>query len=356
MNYYEELGVTAQASPEEIHQAYRVMARLLHPDNHSDPRVKSASERQMVRLNEILATLTVPEKRRKYDEGLRQQKLIVLLPPAAPQLPARSSGSHWPWALACAILVLAGFWYVRSNEWSEPVALKAPPPAIVPTVEPARAAPMNTTVLPGERPLLRENRRTRLSAIPPGLRPQEHREASAVPNPPVPPPQPAEPAGVLPASTLDGAPASAPLVDRESAVHSQPVAQMRGVPSLSGHWFYARRALDPRSAGLYPPEFIEFFLAEDHGILSGTYRARYQIPDKAVSHEVQFRISGGPVEGKGLENAATAAWASEDGAKGQIKIVLRDANLMEVTWWTSQFGRHTSLASGTAVLVRQQSR
>jgi hypothetical protein len=39
-----------------------------------------------------------------------------------------------------------------------------------------------------------------------------------------------------------------------------------------------------------------------------------------------------------------------------MKIVLRDANSMDVTWWTTAFGRQTALTSGTAVLVRQQTR
>jgi hypothetical protein len=36
---------------------------------------------------------------------------------------------------------------------------------------------------------------------------------------------------------------------------------------------------------MYPPEFIEFFLSEDQGVLSGEYWARYRIPDKPVSPE-----------------------------------------------------------------------
>ena len=54
MNRYEELAVAQDVSLEEIHQAYQALARLLHPDNQSDPKLKSAAERQMIRLNEIL--------------------------------------------------------------------------------------------------------------------------------------------------------------------------------------------------------------------------------------------------------------------------------------------------------------
>lgn len=82
MNRYEELAVAQDVSLEEIHQAYQALARLLHPDNQSDPKLKSAAERQMIRLNEILATLADPGKRRKYDESLCT-KLVV--PEAAPR-------------------------------------------------------------------------------------------------------------------------------------------------------------------------------------------------------------------------------------------------------------------------------
>jgi len=70
MTYYEEFGVAPDATNEEIRQAYRALARLIHPDVHSDERLRTAAERQMRRINAIFDTLISPEKRRSYDESL----------------------------------------------------------------------------------------------------------------------------------------------------------------------------------------------------------------------------------------------------------------------------------------------
>ena len=55
MNYYEELGVSCDCSTEELHRAYKTLARLMHPDGQVDEKLRAMAERQMTRLNEILA-------------------------------------------------------------------------------------------------------------------------------------------------------------------------------------------------------------------------------------------------------------------------------------------------------------
>lgn len=62
-NYYEILGVPADATLETIARAYRERARECHPD-------RGGSHEAMVRLNEAWAILSDPEQRRLYDRVL----------------------------------------------------------------------------------------------------------------------------------------------------------------------------------------------------------------------------------------------------------------------------------------------
>lgn len=63
-DYYDVLGVSPDASPEEIKRAFRKLAREHHPDaTGGDPR----SERRYKEISEAYAVLSDPSKRREYD-------------------------------------------------------------------------------------------------------------------------------------------------------------------------------------------------------------------------------------------------------------------------------------------------
>lgn len=62
-NYYGILGVNKSASDEEVHKAYRRLAKQFHPDINSDP---TSTEHQK-EINEAYAGLKDPRKRAVYD-------------------------------------------------------------------------------------------------------------------------------------------------------------------------------------------------------------------------------------------------------------------------------------------------
>jgi curved DNA-binding protein len=64
-DYYQTLGVTRTATPEEIKQAFRKLARVHHPDVAKN---KVAGEKKFKEINEAYEVLGDPEKRRRYDE------------------------------------------------------------------------------------------------------------------------------------------------------------------------------------------------------------------------------------------------------------------------------------------------
>ena len=74
ITYYEELGVENTASADEIRDAFRALARLLHPDQQTDPQLKEIAERQMRKLNRIYGVLSDVSRRTAYDDSLRASR------------------------------------------------------------------------------------------------------------------------------------------------------------------------------------------------------------------------------------------------------------------------------------------
>lgn len=64
-DYYAVLGVSREASAEEIKKAFRKLARKHHPDVATD---KKNAEAKFKEINEAYEVLSDPEKRKKYDQ------------------------------------------------------------------------------------------------------------------------------------------------------------------------------------------------------------------------------------------------------------------------------------------------
>src|SRR5579875_1610287 len=73
MTLYELLGVPADASREEVHQAYLAKAKEAHPDRvaGAPEEVRAAALRKMTLLNEAWRVLGDAAERARYDASLR---------------------------------------------------------------------------------------------------------------------------------------------------------------------------------------------------------------------------------------------------------------------------------------------
>ncbi|XP_011310505.1 dnaJ homolog subfamily C member 11 isoform X1 [Fopius arisanus] len=66
-DYYAFLNVSRNATPDEIHQAFRRQSRLYHPDKHIDPALKKKAEVLFSRTNKAYEVLKDPHQRAIYD-------------------------------------------------------------------------------------------------------------------------------------------------------------------------------------------------------------------------------------------------------------------------------------------------
>src|SRR5256714_9060768 len=92
-DYYETLGVSKNATDDEIKSAFRKLARKHHPDVAKD---KKAAEEKFKQINEAYEVLSDPEKRQKYNQlGANWNQPGGFQPP--PQWGQQPGGGSYQW-------------------------------------------------------------------------------------------------------------------------------------------------------------------------------------------------------------------------------------------------------------------
>ena len=67
IDYYEVLGLEADASDEEIKKAYRSLAKAFHPDTSTHPKAKE----RFLAISAAYDVLSDPDSKRDYDSRLK---------------------------------------------------------------------------------------------------------------------------------------------------------------------------------------------------------------------------------------------------------------------------------------------
>jgi curved DNA-binding protein CbpA len=371
MTYYEELGLPLSASEEQIRQAYKSLARLLHPDQQGEESLRRLAEAQMKRLNAIYAVLSDPVQRRFYDLSLEPGAGAPLVPTMPAPLVSgwrkllRATHSDVRFAawLVGATLLAGGLYWIFTGDARSRVPAAAPawaPQAAAPAAEAAaEPLPESRDALLKELDHLRrrvqaleaERDDTRAHAAGPRARglPAAGPASLAVPAPGgqtgAPLPEPPAISGQTPPTQA----ATAPQLAGPGMPPAPQAARPRlGISSFAGTWFYTPPRVAPSSKVLYPPEYIEAAIVEEAGVLRGRYYGRYRVSDRAISPEVIFQFEGRP-----QPEVAVLEWHGGGGAHGEIRLKLLSENAMEVNWSAAELGSPPGLAAGTAVLVRR---
>jgi len=137
MTLYEELGVPPDASPEAIREAYRNVARLLHPDSQTNPALKNAAETQMKRLNLLHDILADAERRQRYDQEMGGAIVVRTEPPFEVPMPAITAiNGNLVWLIVTTVCTVFVVWFATR----EPAT-----PAVYPQPVPVASAPAVAT-------------------------------------------------------------------------------------------------------------------------------------------------------------------------------------------------------------------
>ena len=349
ITYYEELGVESTASPDEIRDAFRALARLLHPDQQTDPQLRETAERQMRKLNRIHAVLSDSGRRSAYDASLAAPRNapIIVFSGSDGNLKKLLTRAGTAFAILFATFLL--IWFMATSTNPE-VRGQDPRTSAVPR------SGENTYADAGDqisrlRDQLRSAETERDSALEQlgrlgadqGLKQTDKAE-------------PVKARGARTGSFSE-LPVETALNEVPPPAGAAPLASAAITPDVpvkpaqfEGSWVYSKApaSASPGGNSQYPPEFIEVTLTAEKGALHGQYRSRYQVLDHAISPDVNFDFSGVPVG-----SALSCAWRGPGGARGRLTLKLLPASAVEIAWNATELGTQQWLVNGTATLTKK---
>jgi curved DNA-binding protein CbpA len=375
VTFYEELGVPPDAPLETIRDAYRNVARLLHPDVQTDPVLKESAEAQMKRINHLYGILSDPERRRRYDHELakpveRPVPIFIQTPPPADRF-ERSNGGALVWLAATAVCATFIIWLAMRESSSSPAVYPLPSSASQPSgamaptsstssVRPRTAVSVPSPLAIAATPKAAHPRDDELAALRGQLlaansdRERLEKQMAArnavrkaadpenlTPAPPVAP----QSAPEISLPTVLPTPVAPLPIEPPPAVAPKPIAN---AARWEGYWAYHQARTENQNKALLPPEFIEAVITEDKGRIRGQYHARFKVADSSISPDVDFRF-----EGKVSGPAGILPWTGPGGAKGEVQLRLVSDTTLEIVWSATSLGKSMGLASGTAVLSRK---
>jgi len=316
-------------------------------DRQREEQLRKTAELQLMRLNQILEVLTDPLLRAKYDESIRPTiEPLSEIPQIAP--PWRSFHNGY-FGIGMSTILWSAALVLGAIGFSCTLLFFDHGPAIA--------------VYEGNGNSSRASGSPLESApTPPQLiqRPRNERDGKQLVHAPTldsstfAPVVPVEAAGTAEDPSMNPLPATPVIADlpSPSAPLSAPVIAIHAdrPPDLRGTWLYSKSNKEAEMGGAssYRPFYIEMVVKplEDHKI-AGRYLGRFQVPDQALSSEVNFTFEGTVAEGP-----TALPWHSGDGTEGQVRIKMVSYDLVEVSWYTTRFGTTRSLASGIAILRR----
>ena len=122
--HYRRLGVSSNASPDEIRAAYRNAARRFHPDARA-ARGASGSDDEMAAVNEAWRVLSDPVLRARYDAelGLGNDSAVnatVTVPPRVVPFAVDQTPARFPWRFVVLFVVAAAIVILVVGAFTDP--------------------------------------------------------------------------------------------------------------------------------------------------------------------------------------------------------------------------------------------